>query len=717
MTKIELGVNPQDLINVIGNVTSPFVVLSELVKNGVDANAKAVTIHINTKEKKMEVIDDGDGFTLEDIQNIGEVAKSNKKRSDKMYTKDGLMMLGSKGLAIYSVFYLGKEVLIKTKNHLHESFKIKWNKEEMAPTYERINDSEFSYGTEIIISDIDDNIISLLSTERELEKFKHLSVTNFKEEMLIPKLTLIIDREKYPIDVNNIKEIENDFDSIVKFNYNSKEEIIHFHYYSKDSRVSNKNLKIKIKDINKIDKVLEENYNFKPENLGIKDYIIEEFMTENDIVIPNFEGAFYVKAKRKTKKMNNFGHGVRLFINGFALYKYLDENYDWLNLSDISANKKFNNFKKHNVYGYINFSDFNDNKEDIKISNERGGLIENINYYKFIGIIYSFILYPAINIDIATRNNKFFRTSLENEEGSKDEEDLEIEKKSLDVKENLSDYVPQKGTNSPTEKTEVQSIKDNGKSKRLKTPSLKIQEGDHVYLKDPTIIDLKGLNLKDLKIVPRNENTFINDEFIFTGSNSLGIHEIYYFYNNERESFKIKVNKARVKWSSEKEKNFFESSNHFIGDIDLTAINPIVNQLKGLDYETKYLLYVVSFRVIIEDITKSYLYKRDISLSGQLKKDIENMIVDMQQTLRISKNDYFKDSKKKIHNKFKGYNALKNFLVSLNVKFQNSDYEQLLHSLTHNPSKIQKSLALEIANDIILPLYLLEKNLTEYKII
>ncbi|MCG7410905.1 hypothetical protein MH117_26340, partial [Paenibacillus sp. ACRRX] len=98
---------------------------------------------------------------------------------------------------------------------------------------------------------------------------------------------------------------------------------------------------------------------------------------------------------------------IRLYINNFALYNYLDTNNDWLQLTNISQNKKYTNFMQHNVYGYLNFPDFNDLDEGLKISNERGGFIENVYFNKFMDVLYTFVLLTTIGIDMAQKNDLF----------------------------------------------------------------------------------------------------------------------------------------------------------------------------------------------------------------------------------------------------------------------------------------------------------------------
>lgn len=243
-----------------------------------------------------------------------------------------------------------------------------------------------------------------------------------------------------------------------------------------------------------------------------------------------------------------------------------------------------------------------------------------------------------------------------------------------------------------------------------------IESGDQVYLKDSTIINTNGLNLDVLKIVPQKQIK-ISDDGIFLGNNEHGNYLIDYFLEDKKETLEIKVNKRRVIGEDLKPKDFFKSSNHFIGDIDLSDINDIVKQLYDLDYSEKYLLYLISFRAILEDLVKKYLLKQGKTLSGNFKDNIINMLLDLQEVLKVDKNDPFKNEKIEIKDKFRGHDALNNFIIGVNVKFNNQNYDKFLHSLTHNPSKINRDLALEIANDIILPLYKLDELLTKKNII
>ncbi|MEC1549818.1 ATP-binding protein, partial [Bacillus rugosus] len=408
-TTIDVGIEKDDLISIVGNVTSPFVVLSELIKNGVDANSKAVTININTVDNSITIRDNGDGFYIEDIKELGRVASSRKKRNNNLLNKKGQMLLGSKGLAIFSVFSLGDYVTIKTKNKLDECYLIEWDKNSGSPSYEKIEDNSFYHGTEMTISNIDDESMLLLQSNKELQKFKHISLANYKKNLILPKVIINKDNKRINIDISNLQDLEGEFDIKVTFKYNGETNKLSFSYNTQDNRVSNKTIVYDLVKEKDAKKTLQQEYHFKSENLAFDDYTAGGLVEQENIKVPNFEGVWYVKTHRKTVKMNEFGFGVKLFVNNFALYNYLNENYDWLNLSDINGNKKTNSFKKHNVYGYVNFPEFNDIEQGLKIANERGGFIENVYYYKFLEILYLFVLFPVINIDIAIRNNKIMK--------------------------------------------------------------------------------------------------------------------------------------------------------------------------------------------------------------------------------------------------------------------------------------------------------------------
>lgn len=164
MPEITMELPKKEFVNIIGNVTSPFVVLSELIKNGIDANAKSITLFISTDNNSVSIVDNGDGFSEEDIKNLATAAVSRKKREEYVYNQHGQMLLGSKGLAIFSVFSIGKGLQIVTRNKKGACFEVNWENGVENPEYHTVDEVDFEYGTEVKIFGIADDVMTLLTT-------------------------------------------------------------------------------------------------------------------------------------------------------------------------------------------------------------------------------------------------------------------------------------------------------------------------------------------------------------------------------------------------------------------------------------------------------------------------------------------------------------------------------------------------------------------------
>lgn len=716
MEELTVEFSVDDVISVISNVTSPFVVISELIKNGVDANASEVKVDLDTLNGCISIKDNGDGFTREEIMELAKIAQSSKKRGGYLENSRGNTLLGSKGLAIYSVFSLGKKLEIWSYSD-DGNFHVSWEMED-GLFYEELPIGTIDSGTVVIISEIEIDDMVLLSSDKELNKFKHISMNKFVDDMSLTSLVITKNGENFDISVDNITTFESDFDVIISFEYNSDENSLTYSYATDDVRVTSDDLVFDLNSSESVDSILEQKYQFDPVEIKFDDYLTGGLVHLNEIAIPHFEGKWYVKKNRKTNQMNSFESGIRLYVNKFALYNYLNKNNDWLQLTNISQTKKINDLRQHNVYGYVSFDNFNDLSEGLRISNERGGFIENKYYHKFIDILYNYILYPSISINLAVKNGLFVERSetIQNQE-EEEENDSNVENRdsesdneeSIDDNTTVSNDPPspessgQVGSNDP----------DSNEIKILKMNSKEIEAGEQLLLKDSELIE--EMFIDGITIIHNKLNVDANE--VVTSDNLAGEYPVEYCWNGHKEILYLTIKNREI--INNREGNyFFRNSNHFVGDIDLSDINELVHQLYDLDYDNKYLLFIISFRAIFEDITKSYIGSRtDLSLMGQLKLNVEKMIDDLIEVIVIAPNDALKDKKIRVHKKFKGRDALKNFLTSIKVKFSNESYDQFLHSLTHNPAKIDKELALEISNDIILPLYVLIKCLRDESII
>jgi len=111
--------------------STPELGLLELVKNSYDADAKTCTITLSNVEKEggtITIEDDGDGMSIEDIDDSWLVVGSSKKNTDSM-TRLGRIPAGSKGLGRLAALRLGSETTLttKAKNSGAGKLEINWN--------------------------------------------------------------------------------------------------------------------------------------------------------------------------------------------------------------------------------------------------------------------------------------------------------------------------------------------------------------------------------------------------------------------------------------------------------------------------------------------------------------------------------------------------------------------------------------------------------------
>ena len=581
MHEIDVTISAEDIVSVVSNVTSPFVVVSELVKNGVDANAKNVVVRMDSAKGTITIEDDGDGFTLEEIEILGKVAKSEKKRDSQLFNNQGDMLLGSKGLAVYSVFSLGDKLELWTKSDDGE-FAVIWDVGAKI-RYGEVENNDLAKGTKITISGIDKDDMVLLSSVKELNKLKHLSIRNFKQDSEIANISIYKDGIPFDITVDNISDLEHEFDAIVTFKYNSSGNKLSYSYVTDDQRVSNSEVTFDLSKPDDLDEIIKNNYKFDLSSVDVKfdDYLTGGLIPIKDIHIPDFEGKWFLKRGRKPQVLNRFESGIRFYVNKFALYNYLNKNNDWLQLTNFSQVRKINDFKQHNVYGYISFDKFDDLSEGMKISNERGGFIEDKYYHKFIDIVYSFVLFPSLGINIAMKNNLFIEDPEEAEESNDSASSDALE----DNSENSDGQDDRFDDNSNIEENsdgiDVGSENDNDAPQQEELPTsilnkhiLEIEHGQVYYLKNPDI--LKQEYFSQALVI--SGKLLIDDNHIISEENPVGEYNVDYFVDSRKETLTIKI-KERAIINNRADEQFFATSRYFWGDIDLSDIHELVIEL------------------------------------------------------------------------------------------------------------------------------------------
>ena len=398
MSEAQISIKPTRAIELLGSVGSPLIVISELIKNSFDASADNIQICYDTSNNTISIIDDGDGFSDQDILLLTQIGSSRKKM-DEFYTHNSHMYTGSKGLGLLSAFSLCTELRIITRNEAN-AYEIIWDKSGSSFTYDNIDSQEYvNTGSIVQLLNIDQTEMSFLVSDIEIKKLQHISTYFYKNDLInFPNITLKLDDgdDQNLLYTASIDKMLYD----ISFEYTSTTSTLSMMINVSDELVDNRTFTITSFDLDSINKLLKDTY-------GINNIIKSRFNTiyptiENYDGIPSFEGriiAYYGK-RRGSGSIHSYGYGVNIYINDFALYNYLDDSNDWLELANFSQTRKSTTFKPHNVYGYVNFPEFDENKENLKISNERADFIIDYQHHQIMYILKGVVLHMLFNIDI-----------------------------------------------------------------------------------------------------------------------------------------------------------------------------------------------------------------------------------------------------------------------------------------------------------------------------
>lgn len=418
MAKKQFSMTATQIAEIVGTVGSPLVVISELLKNAVDASAENIDIYYNHDERTICIENDHSGIALDEIEKLSQPGISHKKRNGLLTNERGMFLTGSKGLGLLSVFSLCAHAEIYTA--LEKNGKIyKVSLERVTGLVEPIETSvtaEKAF-TKVIMQEVDKEIIDFLSSEREVRKLRHICTNLYKEHSVpFPKMVLHISgQEANPINFScSIPPMLFD----VHFTYQKEEQILKFHCHSPEKTVCEDVVVFDRFDLGSLQKVMLEKY-------GIKDTIAtrtNSLSFENFEKVPTFEGRILVYEKNLARaQLKTYGAGVNIYVNEFALYNYLSDDNDWLGLADFSQRKKVTRLKPHNVFGYVNFPAFNENEETLKISNERADFIQDLTFTKLMYLLKGVVLFAIFNIDVADKNPKYKDTPSQAQPSGQDE--------------------------------------------------------------------------------------------------------------------------------------------------------------------------------------------------------------------------------------------------------------------------------------------------------
>lgn len=703
--KARFKVDSRLITQILGSeiIESHSIAFAEQIKNAKDAGATEVKIDFSNMENdEITIEDNGNGMSETDVEEDWFLLGKSKKDGEISFS-------GGKGIGRLSLFKIGSKFQVKTSNGISTTT---FNISEEELTHENADSFEADLyteikstpiGTKITINELDSEI-SLEEIEVELNNLlsedNQLSLQivyplSFKPTTFLTKediIDIVPFSAKIDIDFDNFNKVE---DIKYQFSANLKNEIV----YENDSflprfkKVLN-GLIAKRGDILNIGKIHFELTNFFFEN------------NQEDYLPKSIDG------KSIREYFLKVHQGINIYRNGFKIYGHGSE--DWLKLAENRLSKPGENIDNKLSYGVIILDD--GKSEQLKEKSNREGFIRNGSSKLFKELISIIVKQFGQDRQKATKNIKEKISQLKAEDERIKQE--ESEKKKAEEQQNKLNTSIDTKDDKGLEGNELENKTNKSDEKKkdfvnekniLKFHNKSIEQGDMLFLKHPDLVNNEFIN----DVILSCSGGLITEKDMVTTDNVPGDYTIDYICWGRSEKFNLTICKRKV-IISKKADEFFKNSNQFNGEIDLSNINTLVLQLNGLKYSDKYLLYIISFRAIIESLVKDYISKRSaLSLQGSLQENVEITIDDLLRVIETNKKDPFQSEKLFIHNKFKGRAALKNFLSSLKIKFNSKNYDQFLHSLTHNPTIIDKSLALEVANEMILPLYVLINCLDE----
>lgn len=578
MTEIIANIQSGKYEDVLAAVQSPVIALTELIKNSSDScqdSNDSIIVKIDTSRKEISIADSGKGFSKNDLEHLGEAGYSSKMIEGNTRSPIDNPLAGSKGLGLLTAFFIANTLEIETYSQIDKkSYFLVWQKGSQRYYFEETETE--SLGTVVTLKDVFPDKLQMILLLEEKVKLFMASLRFFTNNTNLPKIKLIIDGKEesyYPQETlenfySRNKGSSSGFISKAQFNYADNKIILSYednisHYYTFSDQI------IDLSDPKSVDtftraikapergaapiKSICESVVFSPEFLPIR--------------LPAFSGVLYTWRYRKSDELEQWPVGVRIYINNYSLYRYLDKENDWLNLSEVSQNVKATNYKLKNTYGYLDLTDYNENKEDLKISKERNDFVDSMAQRKFIHIMRDVIIGTFARIDMAVKNppvqsfslrfsnpsvrvgDKFNLSSaiLCNNIGL-DDITVEYDDSQLSIDEDWAVSATKQGSyeinlsyGEITHTIEI-NFKNIIPEFTLSKGSITVYKGNSYNLRDFIVAEsCKDITPECIEIIPaRKDITIINND-VFDKSNSVGQHIVYFKYGDFQRTLDITV--------------------------------------------------------------------------------------------------------------------------------------------------------------------------------
>lgn len=450
--------------------------------------------------------------------------------------------------------------------------------------------------------------------------------------------------------------------------------------------------------------------------------------------IPSFSGILYTWRNRKEEELEQWPVGVRIYVNNYSLYRYLDKDNDWLNLSEVSQNVKATNYKLKNTYGYLNMDNYNENAEALKISKERNDFVDSLAQRKFMKIMREIVVSIFTRIDMAVKNpplktlcikqnNICVRLGEEiclrnyivcNNLGLEDinvkydpamllmDDDWNITAKSA------GNYEIELSYDQEVYKVYAQ-FKEKVPEFALSKNTIEILRGNTINLREYILPkSCKDVDLESINIVPNNGNTIINND-LFDKDNASGSHIILYKYADYQKTLTVNV-KEMEKQPGVGAKSLRIDS--LFPKLDLLReksikIPELIDGIASYYVETPTLC-MAAIRILVESSCKSFFQHLKEEENKFSFPSLVGRILNLQSCTETAPDykEYILPHNQKFINDFKEISSKYNTVLSKDIKKNiNAHIENIgLDMFVHNPNIVATDVTVYRSMQVFAPL-------------
>lgn len=641
--------------DVLAAVQSPIIALTELVKNSADScisKDNPIVISIDTKQRKITIADSGEGLPKDELEHLGEAGYSSKMIGSNTRSPINNPLSGSKGLGLLTAFFIAEILEIETYSVKDKkSYYLIWKKGEQKYTYDEAQ-RRFQ-GTTVTLKDIESEKLDMVLLVEEKIKLFMSSLNFFTEDEKLPRIKLFIDEieeSHYPseaLEKYYLKNKGKNSGFIAKAGFQYKDNRITLSYEDNVSDLYTFTEKsIDLTNKNSVDDFIREIHAPEKGSTSIKSICDSDVFGNKYryVKIPAFSGVIYTWRQRKADGLEQWPVGVRIYINNYSLYRYLDKENDWLTLSEISQNVKATNYKLKNTYGYLDITDYNENNEQLKISKERNDFVDSMAQRKFIHIMRDIIVGTFARIDMAVKNPLIPKLSLRETDVTRkvgeifnlsdiidcnniglndieldyDESKLNISDDWIISTDHAGSYDIKLTLNSDSY-TFVINYKKTIPQFDLKKNTMNLLKGNTVNLRD--FIDLKSckdVTPGSISISSKFKTTIINND-LFDKNNSVGEHVILYNYDDFQRTLTVIVKDIEQQPGSGARSPRIDALFPKLDDLRDHSFK-LTELIDGISsyYVQVPTLCMAAIRILIESSTKSFFQ----SLTRQEAQDI-----------------------------------------------------------------------------------------------